>query len=501
MVSSNRIAATNSAPLAYRLRPAARFDRLENGGAALVLGYPLRALFVHEEWHPALACLADGARVSMARIAATVPHLPAEAIESFLNILIRKGYLAQEGFPRLAASDCPSVSVIIPVRDRPEEIRECLQSLTRLDYPAAKQEIIVVDDASRDDTPAVVSEFPAVRLIRMPQHRQAAFCRNQAAEAARGDILAFIDSDCLADPTWLRELVPAFRDRSLGALGGWVDAAFEDNGLDRYEKVKSALKMGSWFKRSEQAERFFYVPACNFLVRRDAFRTIGGFRASLHVGEDVDFCWRLQDAGHSLEYRPMGRVAHKHRNRLGAFCARRFDYGTSEPVLQSLHRARVKTLFLPWSETLFWLATVLAIVIPSLLPLAASGTLLLVDGIRKHRRLQTRQVPVTRREVYTAIVRGYLAFVYHCCSFVSRYYLIVVPALAVLSTLTAAVMFGMHLIAGLVDYTVKKPRLNPLWFLFFFTLEQASYQSGVWWACIRRFNFNPVLPRVIHKRI
>ncbi|MDJ0665744.1 MAG: mycofactocin biosynthesis glycosyltransferase MftF [Desulfobacterales bacterium] len=501
MASSNRTAATNSLPLAYRLRPAARFDRLANGGGALVLGYPLRALFVHAEWHPALACLAGGDWVPRERIAAAMPDLPAEALESFLNTLIRKGYLAQAGFPRLAASEYPSVSVIIPVRDRPQEIQECLASLTRLDYPAAKREIIVVDDASRDDTPAVVEQFPVVRLIRMTQHRQAAFCRNRAAEAARGNILAFIDSDCLADPTWLKELVPAFRDDSLGALGGWVDAAFEDNGLDRYEKVKSALKMGSWFKRSEQAERFFYVPACNFLVRRDAFQEVGGFRESLHVGEDVDFCWRLQDAGYSLEYRPLGRVAHKHRNRLGAFCARRFDYGTSEPVLQSLHRARVKTLFLPWSETLFWLTAVLAIVAQSLLPLAAGGIMLLVDGIRKHRRLQTRQVPVTRRETYTAIIRGYLAFVYHCCSFVSRYYLIAVPLLTPLSPLAAAIMGGMHLMAGLVEFSVKQPRLNPLAFVFFFTLEQASYQSGVWWACIRRLNFNPVLPRVIHKRI
>ena len=284
-------------------------------------------------------------------------------------------------------------------------------------------------------------------------------------------------------------------------MGGWVDAAFDDNGLERYEKVKSALKMGSWFKRSEQAERFFYVPACNFLVRRDAFQDIGGFRESLHVGEDVDFCWRLQDAGYLLEYRPLGRVAHKHRNHLGAFCARRFDYGTSEPVLQSLHRGRVKTLFLPWSETLFWLAAVLAVVAQSLLPLTAGGIMLVVDGIRKHRRLQTRQVPITRREVYTAIIRGYLAFVYHCCSFVSRYYVIAVAALAPLIPLAAIIMSGMHLIAGLVEYAVKQPRLNPLAFLFFFTLEQVSYQSGVWWACIRELNFNPVLPRVIHKRI
>jgi len=76
-----------------------------------------------------------------------------------------------------------------------------------------------------------------------------------------------------------------------------------------------------------------------------------------------------------------------------------------------------------------------------------------------------------------------------------------VPVVVLLSQLTAAILFGMHLTAGSVEYMVKKPRLNPLSFLLFFTLEQVSYQSGVWWECIHRVNFNPVLPRIIHKRI
>jgi hypothetical protein len=202
-----------------------------------------------------------------------------------------------------------------------------------------------------------------------------------------------------------------------------------------------------------------------------------------------------------LEYRPLGRVAHKHRNRLAAFCARRFDYGTSEPMLQQLHTGRIKTLYLPWSESLFWLTVALSMALKTALPLFLGVGLLLVDGIRKHRKLKTRQIPITRCQVFTAIIRGYLSFVYHCCSFISRYYLVVVPVVLLLSPLTAAVIFGMHLTAGIVEYMVKKPRLNPLSFLLFFTLEQVSYQSGVWWECIHRVNFKPVLPRIIHKRI
>jgi len=70
-----------------------------------------------------------------------------------------------------------------------------------------------VDDASNDQTPDVVSRF-AVRLLRLERHRQASYCRNHAARQARGDLLAFIDSDCLADSAWLQELVPDMQHQS-----------------------------------------------------------------------------------------------------------------------------------------------------------------------------------------------------------------------------------------------------------------------------------------------
>ncbi|MGD8252411.1 MAG: hypothetical protein PVF20_08860, partial [Desulfobacterales bacterium] len=133
--------------------------------------------------------------------------------------------------------------------------------------------------------------------------------------------------------------------------------------------------------------------------------------------------------------------------------------------------------------------------------LFAAAGVLLIDGRRRFGKLRAQQIPVTRFQLVIAILRGYLAFVYHCCSFISRYYLIAVPVVMPLSPSTAAVMTGMHLIAGVVEYAVKRPRLNPVSFLIYFTLEQLSYQAGVWWECIHRVNFNPLLPRIIHKRI
>ncbi|MEJ2153696.1 MAG: mycofactocin biosynthesis glycosyltransferase MftF [Desulfobacteraceae bacterium] len=492
---------THDPGLAYRLRPATRFHRLADENIALILLYPLRAVVLDPQWQPALDCLNKTSWARLERIAAAVPRFPVAQVELFYNELVRKGFFEQRGFPLLDDADYPSVSVIVPVRNRPKEITACLAALTALNYPREKLEIIVVDDASDDGTPDAIVRFPQVRLLPMQQHRQASYCRNRAAEMAQGEILAFTDSDCLADAGWLKELVPAFRDRTLGALGGWVDAAGEKNPLDRYEKVKSALKMGTWFRRSDQTEKFFYVPTCNFLVRKDLFARLGGFRESLYVGEDVDFCWRLQDEGFAMEYRPMGRISHKHRNRLGAFCARRFDYGTSETMLQQLHAARVKTLYLPWFESLFWLTVVFSMVLGAPLLLLLGLGIFVADGIKRRGALKSRNIPVTLKEVYTAILRGYLSFVHHCCSFFSRYYLIVVPIVLLLSPLLGAILIAMHATAGMVEFWIKKPRLNPLLFLLFFTLEQASYQAGVWWECIRRANFKPVLPRIIHKRV
>jgi mycofactocin system glycosyltransferase len=492
---------THELPLAYRLRDSSRYQPLGGGGAALILGYPLRTALIHTAWAPLLARLGKKEWVPLGDLHRAQPELPAARIEGLLNSLCRKGYLDRRGLPPLDPAHTPTVSVIIPVRNRPEEIDACLAALTQLDYPATRLEIIVVDDASEDATPEVAARYPGVKLIRMDRRRQAAHCRNRAAGVARGDLLAFIDSDCVAAATWLKELVPAFRDKAVGAVGGWVDAASQATLLDRYEKVKSALSVGVWFKRSEAGERFFYLPTCNFLVRRQAFLAVGGFRQWLYVGEDVDLCWRLQDAGHLLEYLPLGRVAHKHRNRLTAFCARRFDYGTSEPVLQGLHPGRVKTFFLPWRAALFWLCVAAAVVFKTVLPLILALGLLGEDGLRKYRRLRDRRIPIAPKTVYASVLREYLTFVDHCCHFISRYYLITIPGVLLLSKPLAAAMVGMHLIAGMVELVVKKPPLNPFLFLIFFTLEQAAYQAGVWWASLRRLSFRAVLPRIVHKRI
>lgn len=479
-------------PLAYRLaKRVAWQDR--NGSLRLVLTYPLKTIELHRTWKAVLECLSSNDFIPLDRLSPLLPNAHFDGVEQFLDRLFRKGFLEQEGFSSL--SDHPFVSIIIPVRNRPEEIEACLRSLKEVVYPHEKVEIIVVDDASTDYTPSSVSAFP-VHLIALKQNKQASYCRNLAARKARGDILAFIDSDCQAEPLWLLELIPAFKDPSLGAVGGRIDSCFENTPLDRYEQVKSSLIMGSRAKRSSESERFLYVPSCNLLVRRDLFLKSGGFKEALSVGEDVDFCWRLQDAGHPVEFRPAGRVYHRHRNRLRHFCTRRFDYGTSEPLLQKLHPERRKEMLFPPGASLFWGMAIFAAIFASFAFLAFCGIIVLLDSLVRLHPIADKGATIKFQAVFMAVLRSYSAFFYHCCAFVSRYYLFWGIVISPLFPNAIIMMMGMHLLAGLVEHFLKKPHLNPVLFFFYFSLEQLSYQLGVWWGCVKHHSFSSVNPRV-----
>ncbi len=485
----------NKKPLAYRLRDSVQYHQ-RNGSPVLILNYPLKLMVLHPFWTPFFESHISKNFIAFEHILSRLNNADPKEIEIFLNGLVREGFLEQEGFPILP--HYPYVSVIIPVWNRSEDIISCLQSLSRLDYPAEKIEVIVVDDASDDKTADVVSTFP-VHLIILKEHRQASYCRNLAARRAKGEILAFLDSDCVADPLWLRELIPAFRDPSNGAVGGLVDSWFNEKNLDHYEKVKSSLNLGPWPKSSREGDHSFYLPSCNLLVQRNLFLQLGGFREDMVVGEDVDFCWRLQDQGHHVEYRPVGKVYHKHRNKMRHFCARRFDYGTSEPLLQRFHRKRIKQFVFPIPGFIFWGLALLSIA-AGWIPLSGlCGLTLLINSMIKHTRLREKNIPIHFHRLLLATFRSYFTFFYHLCAFVSRYYLFWAPLIFIVAPPLSATLICMHILTGIVEYFIKKPSLHLSLFLFYFTFDQLSYQFGVWWGCLKRLFFSPVNPQIVRK--
>ena len=458
-------------------------------GYFLLSRVPLKILRLNESLFRLLQHLQQGDRIS--EFCRQNPGLRQGQLLRELLLLTARGYLRLErtAVPR----DYPKVSVIIPVRDQPEDIAECLQSLTQLNYPEDRLEVLVVDDGSLHSLAGVTEPFK-VNLIRLAESQGAAEGRNIGARNARGDILAFLDADCIAEKDWLRELIPFFQAEGVGAAGGFVAGYYRERYLDRYEEVASPLNMGQRLIFELDDRSTFYVPTCNLLVDRHVFNETGGFKRGLHLGEDVDFCWRMRRLGYNLLYVPSGRVAHKHRRRLPEMLKRRSQYGTSEAGLYRAHPDKRKRLPVSIPAVLSLVALLLAILLrnPYL-----SGFILLFFGFdlyRKYAILKRFGMTLPCPRVSYSVLRSYFSFGYFALFHLVRYYLILFLAFGFLA-------YPVWLFGGLallftsgVDFRVKKPRLTYPVFLFFYTLEHLAYQIGVLWGCLRLRYFRSYLP-------
>src|SRR5215471_6265280 len=134
-----------------------------------------------------------------------------------LHLLREK--LGQNGsvLPHRHLDQTPSVSIIVCSYNGAATLRACLDSLGKIDYP--KFEVILVDDGSTDNTAQIAAEFPNVRYIHQP-NRGLSAARNTGAAAARGEVLAYTDADCMADVDWLYYLVGTLTSGDFAGVGG-----------------------------------------------------------------------------------------------------------------------------------------------------------------------------------------------------------------------------------------------------------------------------------------
>jgi mycofactocin system glycosyltransferase len=478
-------------PLVYTLRKEVRFEKRPDSWIA-VCRTPLNILRIGSRAYSILQ-LCDGLK-SVHEIARETGE-PEESVFTLCDYFRKRAILtnatvANTGF-------FPYLSVIIPTKDRPADLVACLESVSAQDYPKEKLEIIVVDDGSKENIGDRLRSFPC-RFIANPTSRGASCVRNRGAREARGKILAFLDNDCIASKAWLRELVVCFQWRRVGGVGGFVDGHGRTAALSRYENTCSPLNLGNHILFSGNHSRL-YIPTCNFLVRKGVFDQLGGMQENLRVGEDVDFCWRMQNENHYLLYVPAGVVKHKHRPDLGAMLKRRYDYGTSEALLQRLHPDRKKLFRSPLTPAAGFLATCLAFVCGSPFPLLVSLACIASDTARKRFRVRKAGLSIPFLRILSSVLRTHWIFSHSACFYVLRYGLIPVMLLGVLfHPLWLLAGFTM-LVSSSTDYALKRPQLSYLAFAFYYVLDHLAYQMGVFTGCLSNGSFKTYVPRLLRR--
>jgi GT2 family glycosyltransferase len=202
-----------------------------------------------------------------------------------------------------------------------------LEGLAKLRYPSF--EVIVVDDGSTDGTAEIIREYD-VRLVQT-ENRGLSAARNLGLELATGEIIAYTDDDAYPDPHWLYYLAHTFRTTDFAAVGG---PNLPPTGEGRVAEAVANSPGGPTHVLLSDREAE-HIPGCNMAFRCELLRAIGGFDPQFRTaGDDVDVCWRIQQAGWKVGFHPAALVWHHRRKTVRAYWKQQTGYGKAEAMLQ-----------------------------------------------------------------------------------------------------------------------------------------------------------------------
>lgn len=388
----------------------------------------------------------------------------------------------------------PDVTVIIPVRDRPVLLERCLAALDPGD------QVLVVDDGSRD--PAAVATAAGrhgATVITRAVNGGPAAARNTALPHVRGDLIAFVDSDCVPSPGWIAALAGHFADPLVGAVAPRVSALAPGTWAGRYTAQCGPLDLGGRAARVLPGSAVGYVPTAALVVRRAALagltRDGWAFDEQMRSGEDVDLVWRLHESGWRVRYDPSVRVCHHEPVTWAGLLGRRFRYGTSAAPLTRRHPRDVPPLVLhPWPSA----AVAAALGRRPAIAAAAYAASVLTVG----RTLRQAGVPRrgTGRAMLSAAWNTYLGVGRYATQFAA-------PVLAAAIALPGApnparrtpawrrLAAASLLLAPPLTAWAKGPRdLDPVRFALGRIADDIAYGLGVWSGCRSERTTTPVIP-------
>lgn len=242
-------------------------------------------------------------------------------------------------------------SFIIPVFNRPTEIKELLDSFLTLDFKGS-YEIVIVEDGSTMTSQDIIRNYKELPVSYFYKENSGpGDSRNFGMTQAKGDYFIILDSDCLLPPDYLKNADTFLNKNYVDCYGGH-DAAHQD-----FSDVQKAINyvMTSFYttggiRGSRNAIQKFEPRSFNMGLSKNAFQKTGGF-GKIHPGEDPDLVQRLLQAGYQTAFIPDAYVYHKRRIDWSKFYKQVSKFGLVRPILNSLYPSSAKITF--WFPTFF----------------------------------------------------------------------------------------------------------------------------------------------------
>lgn len=241
------------------------------------------------------------------------------------------------------------ISIIIPTYNRKDELENLLPSLRSQECPIPF-EIMVVDDGSTDGTRELLERLSKewkgkLRFIGQ-MHGGTGVARNLGIRHAHGDILVFVDSDCIAPRGWLNKLTSVFVNLQIGAAGGPELAPPDDCLLQRCQSyvMTAFFTTGGLRGRRGKILGVYYPRGFNLAVRKHVVKSVGGFPNRIY-GDDILLGFKVRQMGYTLEYVPDAAMYHHRRATLSQYYKQLYRMGKARAELAYLNKSLFEPIY------------------------------------------------------------------------------------------------------------------------------------------------------------
>ena len=255
-----------------------------------------------------------------------------------------------------------NLSLIIPVYNRPEEIRELFKSLTEQTFEGF-YEIVLVEDGSVETSEAVVRDFKDQLSISYFSKTNSGpgDSRNYGMRKAAGNYFIILDSDCILPPDYLQNVQDALEKEYIDCFGGPDSAHVSFSNLQHAINYSmTSFWTTGGIRGHKRAADKFQPRSFNMGLSREAFEKTGGF-GNIHPGEDPDLSLRLKALGFKTKLIPEALVYHKRRINWRSFFKQVRKFGMCRPILNKWHKGSARLTY--WFPTVFSLGLTLSLLL------------------------------------------------------------------------------------------------------------------------------------------